>query len=79
MNITVKLFATLKQYSPGGPSCGESQLVVAEHATAASVLDRLGITADIPKIILINNAQMAPDAELTAGDTLCVFPPIAGG
>jgi hypothetical protein len=40
---------------------------------------QLGIPHDHPNILLVNGKQANPDTVLKDGETLAVFPPLAGG
>lgn len=74
MNITVKLFATLRsgRFEEGG-------LDLDEGATVRSVIETLAIRPDDAAIIFVNGRHAEPESRLSAGDTLSVFPPIGGG
>lgn len=79
MKVQVKLFATMKEFLPAPGDYSSCQVELNEGATATDVLAKLGIPEDIPKIILINGVVVKPDHQLTDGDTVSIFPPIAGG
>jgi len=74
MQITVKLFATLKQY---GPEIQE--ITVQEGATVADIVRMLKIPENIPLLRIVNSVHVDPNHKLKDGDTLALFPPIAGG
>ncbi len=78
MKITLKLFATLRDHMKNHHN-GACQIAVHESATVQDVLATFRIPEDIPKIILINGVQKSAGDLLHEGDTLSVFPPIAGG
>jgi len=78
MKITLKLFASLREHLKKH-SNGACDINLQEHATVQDVLASLHIPDDIPKIILINGVQKSEIDMLHDGDTLSVFPPIAGG
>lgn len=78
MKITLKLFATLRDHIKNHRN-GTCEVALQEAATVQDVLASFRIPEDIPKIILINGVQKASCDELHDGDTLSVFPPIAGG
>lgn len=74
MNVTVKLFATLRggrfekevrQY-PGG-------------TTIEQVIDQLGLPREKVSIIFKNNRHAAPEDQIAEGDIIAFFPPIGGG
>ncbi len=78
MRITIKLFAVLRGYLKTG-NAGVGTLDVPEAATVEVVLTSLGLPEKMPKIVLINGEQKRLSEPLAAGDTLSVFPPMAGG
>jgi len=78
MKITLKLFATLRDHMKNHNN-GACEVALQETATVQDVLASFRIPEDIPKIILINGVQMSTGDLLHDGDTLSVFPPIAGG
>lgn len=79
MKIKLKLFATFREYLPEGNDGHSCILELADSTTVDSVLIQMNLPADIPKIILINGLQKTAGEVLKEGDTLSVFPPIAGG
>ena len=78
MKITVKLFAALRENLKDNLN-GACEIDLQEHATVDEALAYFHIPEDIPKIILINGVQKSVPDMLHEGDTLSVFPPIAGG
>ena len=74
MKITVKLFATLRDF---GPEIQEMD--VSENSTIASVVASLSLPPDIPLLKIVNGVHSNPDALLQEGDVLALFPPIGGG
>jgi len=79
MKVKLKLFATFREYLPEGNDGHSIMLELAEKTNVESVLMQMKLPADIPKIILINGLQKTANEVLHEGDTLSVFPPIAGG
>jgi molybdopterin converting factor small subunit len=79
MKIKLKLFATFREYLPEGNDGHSVILELDEKTNVESVLIQMKLPADIPKIILINGLQKTANEVLHEGDTLSVFPPIAGG
>ncbi|MGH8058860.1 MAG: MoaD/ThiS family protein [Candidatus Entotheonellia bacterium] len=43
------------------------------------MIKTLNLPGDIPKIVLINGRQTEEDIALHDGDTVSIFPPLAGG
>ncbi|MEM4724530.1 MAG: MoaD/ThiS family protein [Candidatus Hadarchaeum sp.] len=79
MRITVKLYATLRRYKPGlAPGAGFS-LDVPPGATVSQVVEQLGIPDGVALVPMVNNEAQGLDYVLAEGDTLHLFPPVAGG
>lgn len=79
MKVTIKLFATLRSYLPedsGGKSC---QMEMDEGSTVGQLLDELNVPQTPSLIILVNAVHGGKDSILNNGDTVAVFPPLAGG
>jgi len=74
MHITVKLFATLRDF---GPAIEEKS--VSENSTVESVVKSLSLPEDIPLLIIVNGVHTDPKEILREGDVLALFPPVGGG
>ncbi len=74
MKITVKLFATLRDY-------GEniSEIEVSENAIPLDVIKVMSIPAEEVSIIMINGKRLMESVQLNEGDVLALFPPVGGG
>jgi sulfur carrier protein len=79
MKITVALYATLSKYLPPDAQNRRATIEVKDGATVRDVLDQLGVAADLPNILLVNGRQSPEATALKDGETLSVFPPLAGG
>lgn len=83
MQITFKLFATLTDYLPAGREGNVVQLDLDEGATIGSVIETHRLPEKLTHLVLVNGNYIAPadraTYRLTAGDTLAIWPPIAGG
>jgi molybdopterin converting factor small subunit len=79
MKVKLKLFATFRDYLPEGNDGHSIILELSDDTKVNNVLEQLKLPKDIPKIILVNGIQKTADETLKEGDTLSVFPPIAGG
>jgi sulfur carrier protein len=79
MKVKLKLFATFREYLPEGNDGHSIMLELSDSTKVESVLEQLHLPQDVPKIILINGLQKTASEALNEGDTLSVFPPIAGG
>jgi len=79
MKIEVALFATLSKYLPPGAQNRRAVIEVEDGSTVRDVLNQLGVPAELPNILLVNGRQAPETTVLKAGETLSVFPPLAGG
>lgn len=74
MKITVKLFATLREY---GQKMMEMQ--VGGQVSPASIIRDLNIPANEVAIIMINGRSVGRDEQLKEADVLALFPAVGGG
>ena len=74
MNVTVKLFATLRE--------GRFEEEVRRYdpdTTVGQIAEDLGIPEADVKIVFVNNRHAGLDRVLCEGDVVGIFPPIGGG
>jgi molybdopterin synthase sulfur carrier subunit len=74
MKVTVKLFATLRDY--GLPY---QEIEVAENVTVGDVVQTLGLPDKTPLLIIINGKFYDLEHPVKDNDVIALFPPIAGG
>nr|VFK30443.1 MAG: Mut7-C ubiquitin [Candidatus Kentron sp. MB]VFK34426.1 MAG: Mut7-C ubiquitin [Candidatus Kentron sp. MB]VFK76699.1 MAG: Mut7-C ubiquitin [Candidatus Kentron sp. MB] len=83
MKIQLKLFASLGKYLPLGAKQNSIELDVPEGATVRAVLDDIGVPHELVKLVFVDGIHQLPqDLErrsLKTGETLAVWPPVAGG
>ena len=79
MKVEIALYATLSQYLPPGAENRKAVIDVGDGATVREIMTQLGIPQDHPNILLVNGKQAHPHTVLKDGETLAVFPPLAGG
>ena len=80
MHIEVKLFANLRKHLPLGSSGSKAQLTLEEGATIAALIRHLSIPLELAQMVLVNGEQTREfDRPLADGDTVSIFPPVAGG
>jgi len=79
VKVEVRLFANLAKLLPPGSQKKRSTINVKKGATVDELLERLNIPPKITNIIMVNGKHQGRDIELSEGDVLSVFPPIAGG
>lgn len=77
MRVELRFFAGLRAYLPDGQSAFGADL--AAGATVADVLRAYGIPEEVPRIVLVNGRHATLEQALAEGDTLSLFPPVAGG
>jgi len=74
MEIEVRLFASFRE-----GRFPQARMEVQNGATPAGLLERLGIQLPDVGILLVNGRHANPEQALADGDSVAVFPPIAGG
>ena len=79
MKVEIALYATLSQYLPPGAQNRRAVLEVKDGATVRDVMTQVGIPSDLPNILLVNGRQAPESTVLKDGETLSIFPPLAGG
>lgn len=79
MRVTAKLHGTLRKYLPAGSSDNTTVVEVAEGATVADVVARLGIPSNHAKMMVSGSDHLEPTSVLHDGQELNLFPPLAGG
>lgn len=83
MNITLKLYASLGAFLPPGAVRNAIDLDVADGATIGDVLARQHVPRETCHLMLVNGIFSPPASadgkKLVDGDTLAVWPPVAGG
>ncbi len=80
---TVKLYASLGSYLPNGADKNTIQVTLPGEATIAATLQRLHVPPERCHLVLVNGEFVPPGARanhvIQDGDTLAVWPPVAGG
>ena len=84
MQIELKMFMKFKEYLPKNSENGRTLFGVKEGSTFKDLMQMLGMPNEEDKIIVINGISFKPSEMLNArkmgeGDTVALFPPIAGG
>ncbi len=79
MRVTVKLFATLSHYGTGARAGTPFTVELPENAVVKDLMALLQIPAEETKVVFINNIIREPDAMLSEGDVVGMFPPVGGG
>lgn len=83
MKVTLKLYASLGNFLPAGADRNAIVVDVPDGATVHQVLARHQVPMETCHLILVNGLYAplasADSKRLADGDTLAVWPPIAGG
>jgi molybdopterin synthase sulfur carrier subunit len=74
MQLEIKLFASLQKFIPN-----MEKLEVDENCTVLELLEKLGIKSSEVAITLVNGRHVQLEQRLHDGETVAIFPPIAGG
>jgi len=81
MDVTVRLFASLREYA----GTGTLGLDLADGSTVADAIVALragalaGLPPNAPFVTAVAREYVKPDHELVAGDELALVPPVSGG
>ena len=79
MIVTVKLFATLRDFLPQWALRSGLQMDVPEDETVQELLKALQVPDEVSRIVLINGRYVSEGSRLADGDIVSVFPPLIGG
>ncbi|MGE4636182.1 MAG: MoaD/ThiS family protein [Arenicellales bacterium] len=83
MQVTFKLFAGLAEFLPPGAVQSAVQLELPEDGTVNSLIERYHLPPQLVHLVLVNGIYQDKSArELTRlreGDTVAMWPPVAGG
>ena len=83
MEITVKLYAGLSEYLPENAEKHAAKLSISKNETPFSILDKFNVPKEAAHLVLLNGIYLEPEERnqprFNEGDTLAVWPPVAGG
>lgn len=83
MKITLKFYSTLSDFLPDNAKKNVGEMEVADNASAQDIVNKLGIPIKMVHLTLVNGVYVAPSdlasQQLKPGDTLAMWPPLAGG
>ena len=83
MQLTFKLYASLTEFLPDNAEDHAVTLEISEQETPHSIIDHHNVPRESAHLILLNGVYVTPDqrdeAIFTDGDTLAIWPPVAGG
>ncbi len=80
MKVSVKLYATLRKFAPPKTDIGESFEVEFKGTTISDLIEQLGFTQELARIVFVNDNQTSDLlSPLRDGDKVVMFPPVGGG
>ncbi len=83
MEITLKLYAGLSQYLPENSDKHSIILNISSSESALSILDKYNVPKESAHLVLLNGVYLEPEERnkpnFHEGDSLAVWPPVAGG
>ena len=83
ITITLKLYAMLAKYLPQSAVRNEAKLRIKEGIKVQNVLDEYNVPSEHCHLVLINGRYVTPsertEINLSDGDVIAVWPPVAGG
>lgn len=84
MKVTFKLFASLQDYLPVEAKAKNAlQLDLPDGTTVQQIIERFGLPQKSCHLVLIDGSFVPPAEraarQLKDGETLAIWPPIAGG
>lgn len=74
MKLEIKLFASFQKYMPNA-----EKVELDDNGTVLDLLKKIGINPSEVAIILVNGRHVELNQTLFEGETIAIFPPIAGG
>ena len=84
MKLILKLYAGLTECLPPDAVDNKLMIEISEHNTAHEVLDRYNVPRERAHLVLLNGVYIKPEDRnkqrvFKDGDTLAIWPPVAGG
>lgn len=83
MKVTLKLYASLQDHLPADAKNHSTAVTIAESETPYQLLERFNVPRKMAHLVILNGIYLYPaDREkpvFKEGDTLAVWPPVAGG
>ena len=83
MQLTFKLYAGLMDYLPADAIDHVTRVDVDAQSTVFDIVDKFAIPHDMVHLVLLNGVYLHPHERTKPcfkdGDTLAIWPPVAGG
>lgn len=83
IHINFKLYASLTDYLPADVDGNLVSIELPDNATPHEVIDRFRVPRQEAHLVLLNGVYIKPEERdqpaFAEGDTLAIWPPVAGG
>jgi len=79
LQITLKLLGPFRSCAEKSGNNGVRTIELAPGSRLGDALMGAALPVDVPRVVLLNGTQRSDDPQLEDGDSITVFPPIAGG
>lgn len=84
MQLKLKLYAGLEKYLPAPGKDNTAVLDINDDLTVNMLLNRFNLPREQAHLVLLNGVYVRPDERdsenlINDGDTLAIWPPVAGG
>ena len=83
MKLILKLYASLGEYLPDETTDNTLELDIPATTTVSEIIERFKVPRELAHLVLINGIYIKPDERdqhtFCEGDTLAIWPPVAGG
>ena len=83
MKMYIELYASLMAYLPPGGERFRREISVDDGTSVQQIIERFGISNEQAHIVLLNghfvNGVARTTQLVSAGDTVAIWPPVAGG
>ncbi len=79
MKVSVRFFAHFLGNLPDKRGWSESVVTLPDGSTIAHLIEQLRISAELPKVILVNGMQKDVNAKLFNEDIVSILPLVSGG
>ena len=83
MKMNIELYASLMSLLPPGKERFRREITVDESTTVQQIINKFSISEELAHIVLVNGHFVCGDdrkeKKLSEGDTVSIWPPVAGG
>lgn len=80
ISVTVKIHGSFRRFLAPGMTGRELKISLEDEACVGDLLrDQIGLTAESPRVVLVNGVHASLATKLTDCDRVSIFSPVAGG